>query len=418
MTAAALARRSVRRRAGAGRLRVLTFSSLFPNAEQPLHGLFVRERVRAMAEWCDVRVIAPVPFVPPLPLLGDRYARLRRVSALERWEGLDVRHPRFVVTPKVGKAFDGIAMGLSCLADVAQAHRALRFDIIDAHWAYPDGVAAAVIAKALGLPLSITVRGDDINVFAEERLRRPSIKWALRRADLVVAVSAELRERVAALGVESSRIVMIPNGVDTRRFQPMGKFEARIRLGLRLKGPLLLSVGRLHESKRFPVLVDVLARIRQFYPDASLAIVGGSDSEADATQAIVARARALALTDEVHLPGAQSPDTLPLWYGASDVFCMPSSREGSPNVLLEALACGVPSVATRVGGAVEVVTDPSIGQLAPGDAESFTAAVRNVLSARLNRDAIARRAQRRTWSAVGEECCRALATACVAEAAR
>jgi hypothetical protein len=176
--------------------RILTFTSLFPNARQPMHGLFVRERIRALAAACPLEVVAPVPWAPPLPGLGARYAAYRQIADIERDHGLTIHHPRFFVVPKVMKTLDGLFMGASCLPRVARIRQAFPFDLIDAHWAYPDGAAAAYIAARLRVPFAVTVRGDDINIFAAERGRGAVIRWMLRRAALVIALSEDLKARV------------------------------------------------------------------------------------------------------------------------------------------------------------------------------------------------------------------------------
>jgi glycosyltransferase involved in cell wall biosynthesis len=246
--------------------RILTFTSLFPNARQPMHGPFVRERIRALAAECRLEVVAPVPWVPPLPGLGPRYAVYREIASTEHDHGITIYHPRFFVVPKVLKTFDGLFMGASCLAPVARIRRSFPFDLIDAHWAYPDGVAAAYIAARLRVPFAVTVRGDDINIFAEERGRGPMIRWMLRRASLVIALSEDLKARVEWLTGGHPHVVTIRNGINPDRFRPVDPAAARGRLGLAAGTRVCVSVGRLHASKGIDVLVDALARLPAHAP--------------------------------------------------------------------------------------------------------------------------------------------------------
>lgn len=385
-------------------LRVLTFSSLFPNAQQPLHGLFVKERIRALAHLCEVRVLAPVPWAPSWRWLGERYYRYSQVAWEELQDSLAVGHPRFFVIPKICKAIDGLFMAVCCLRPVRALRRAFPFDLIDAHWAYPDGVAAAILAHILRLPLAITVRGDDINVFPQGFWRRQLIRWALRKADLVIALSQELRQGVEALAVPRAKITVIPNGVDLGRFYPVDRQLARRRLGLPQDGRILLSVGRLHLSKGYPILVEALARLQGQFPDLSVVIVGGDDAEANARPLIQAMAAQHRLSDRVHLVGAQPPTALVDWYGAADMFCLPTSREGSANVLLEALACGLPCITTPVGGNPEVIVGPDVGALVPPEAHAMAEAIAAGLSRDWDRERIAAHARTRTWRVVAEEC--------------
>jgi glycosyltransferase involved in cell wall biosynthesis len=382
----------------------LTFTSLFPNAQQPLHGLFVRERIRALARLCKVRVIAPVPWAPSWRWLGERYYRYAQVAQEEQQDGLTVGHPKFVVLPKIGKAIDGLQMAAWCLPALRALRQTFPFDLIDAHWASPDGVAAAILAHIFQVPLAITVRGDDINIFPREFWRRRFIQWALRRADLVIALSEELKHNVEALAVPPSKLVVIGNGVDPQRFHPVDRRVARRRLGMPQDGRILLAVGRLHLSKGYSILVEALALLQSTFPDLHVVIVGAPDHEADArpqVQAIVARH---GMSDRVHLVGPQPQDVLVDWYGASDLFCLPTSREGSANVLLEALACGLPCITTPVGGNPEIIADPDVGVLVPAEAPALAKAIAASLCRAWDREHITAYACTRTWAVVAQEC--------------
>lgn len=391
-------------RAQDDRLRVATFTSLFPSAQQPLHGTFVWERIKALARLCDVRVIAPVPWAPPVRWLGERYYRYSQIAREELQDGTRVRHPRFLVIPKVLKALDGLLMGACCFASLSQERRTFQFDVIDAHWAYPDGFAAALLSRTLKIPLAITVRGDDINIFAKQFWRGRSIRWALRQASVVIALSDDLGQELQALGVPRSKIALIPNGVDTQRFYPIDRRVARERLGLPASGRILLSVGRLHTSKGFHIVVEALGKLHTEFPDLKLAIIGGPDAEADSRPAIHAAAARYGISDKVLMIGPQPQKSLVDWYNAADLFCLPTAREGSANVLLEAMACGLPCLTTAVGGNPEIVSTPKVGVLIRPEAEAFRKAIAASLEKQWDRDAILAHIRTRTWSTVAERC--------------
>ena len=389
--------------------RILTFTSLFPDAEHPTRGVFVRERIRALAAVCPLEVAAPVQWVPPLAALTRRYGDCRRVPRFERdASGFAIHHPRFFVMPKLLKRADGRLMGAACVREVARIQRSFRFDLIDAHWAYPDGVAASFIARRTGVPFAVTVRGDDINVFAEEPGRGPQIRRMLARAALVIAVSEDLKARVERLTCGRAAVVVIPNGVDGDRFRPGDRLGARRRLRLPMDRRVCVSVGRLHDSKRFPLLVDALARLPAACGDVELFVIGAPDPEADARAAIAERVSRHHLQDRVHVVGAQTPDQLVDWYNAADLYCSATIREGSPNVILEAMACGLPCVTTPVGGNCEAVATADVGLLAPSDPVSLGDALAAALTRSWNRAHIAERARRRTWAVVAAECLDAL----------
>ena len=385
-------------------LRVLTFTSLFPNEQQSLHGVFVGERIKALAGLCDLQVVAPVPWAPPIRLLGERYYGYSRVPPEELREGLALKHPRFFVFPKCLKSTDGILMAACSLRLLKAMRQSFPFDVIDAHWAYPDGFAAAVLANFFHVPFALTVRGDDINILPEFFLRRQLIRWALQRASLVIALSNELKERVESLTDGVSKSVVIPNGVNSEIFCPGDRSEARRRLGLSPEGRILLSVGRLHNSKGYPLLVEALGQLHKQFPDLSLVIVGESDHEADARPAIDAAAIRLGISEKVKLVGAQPHSVVADWYRAADLFCLPTLREGSANVLLEALSCGLPCVTTPVGGNPDIISSEEVGIMVAADLEPLAHAIAHGLGRHWDRERIAGHVRNRTWASVAREC--------------
>lgn len=384
--------------------RVLTLTTLFPNKQQPAHGLFVRERILALAQLVSLRVIAPVPWFPRTRLFGERYYRYALVPSQENHEGTLVDHPRFPVIPRLCKAADAPLLAAGLLAHVRRLRGEFPFDVIDCHWAYPDGAAAAILARRLHVPLAITVRGDDVNVFLKEFSRRPWIRWSLGRADLVIALSNELKEIVVASGVSPSKVVVIPNGIKPEDFHPIDRKVARARLGLPANGRMVLSAGRLHRSKGYPILVEALGRLGEGFADVHAYIAGPSDHEADARPDIQEAAVRCGVHDRVHLIGAQDAATMKYWYGAADVFCLPTAREGSANVLLEAMACGIPCITTAVGGNPDVVNSEEVGMLVPPDPESVSRALGLALSRHWDAAKISRHGSHRTWQLVATEC--------------
>lgn len=386
------------------RPKVLTFTTLFPNREQPSHGLFVRERIVELAKLVDLQVVAPVPWFPRIRVLGERYYRFSRVPRLEHQNGIVVDHPRFPVIPRVFKTADGVLLAAGCFLWLRKLRRGFRFDLIDAHWAYPDGVAAAILAKLLNVPFAVTVRGDDINVFLHQYWRRPWIRWALQEADLVIALSSELKEIVVSSGIHDSKVAVIGNGINADAFTLVDREVARARLGLAGEGRIILSVGRLHESKGHSLLVEAVGRLASRFRDLSVYIVGSPDHEADAGPAIRDAAVRYDILGRVHLVGAQEPSMLKYWYGAADVFCLPTAREGSANVLLEAIACGLPCVTTPVGGNPDVIDSRDIGILSSRDVEGIANGIAAALVRSWDRGSISEHGRRRTWGTVAQEC--------------
>jgi glycosyltransferase involved in cell wall biosynthesis len=393
-------------------MRVLVLSSTFPSRTRPTYGVFVRERVRHVARHCELTVMAPIPWFPPSGRLrGDAVATTPHV---ETQDGLDVRHPRFLCPPRVGKTLDGVLYAASLLPVVARLRRRFPFDLIDAHFTYPDGVAAGLLGRAFRVPVVITVRGTHDLYHAGFALRRLQIRAALRRAARVVTVSQSLHDFVVALGVDRDRVRVIPNGVDASLFAPGDRAVARQRLGLAPEGTVLLSVAGLVEGKGHHRVIESLPSIAARHPDVAYVVVGAEAPRGDHARELQALARRHGVADRLRLVGPRPHDEIPRWMAAADVFCLATRSEGWCNAITEATACGLPVVSTRVGGNAEIVQDGRDGFLVPfWDADRFVSAVSEVLGRSWNRAEIAARAGTAGWEqtarAVAEEFRRALA---------
>lgn len=362
---------------------VVTFTNLFPSAVQPTHGLFVRERMRRVAaaggfQWT---VVAPVPGVP-WPLRFGRFRALARVPRRERLDDgggaggtVDAFHPRFFHLPGLSarRQADRVARGARAALRELMA-RADRQVVLDAHYLWPDGVAAATLAAELGVPFTLTARGSDVNVLAQDPVIAARIADAARRAGACMAVSDALARRFAEVaGLPRERVVTVRNGVDLERFHPGDRRAARRELGLPPEGRVVLGIGRLVEGKGFAAAARAVARL-----DATQLVLVGDGPEGSAIAQLGG--------DRVTLLGTADPDRVALCCRAADALVLPSHREGWPNVVTEALASGLPVVATRVGGipqildAVDRDPEPWLGALVEvGDDGGLGAALRRVL---------------------------------------
>jgi glycosyltransferase involved in cell wall biosynthesis len=379
----------------ARRLRVLVLSFTFPNAKQPALGVFVRERIRRIAAQCDVVVVAPVPWFPfNRRIRGEQWAG---IAATERHDGLDVRHPRFFCIPRYLKWLDGVFYAVSLLPFLWRLRRSFPFDVIDSHFAYPDGLAGTIIGRIFRRPVVITLRGSIVRL-ATYPLHRPQLRLALRAAKRVVAVSESLKQTAVALGIPAQKVRVIPNGVDTSRFFPMDRREARRALDLPDEARILLTVGGLNEGKGQHRIVGMLPSLLRRHPDLLYVAVGGGRRADSLRPVLEGLIRDRGLHDHVLLAGERPHEEIPLWMAACDVFCLATRSEGWANVLLEALACGRPVVSTRVGGNAEIVTDPSLGTLVPaGDDAAFADALRAALARAWAPEALATHARQHSW---------------------
>ncbi|MDD5271165.1 MAG: glycosyltransferase family 4 protein [Methylovulum sp.] len=338
-------------------MKILTYTTLYPNDVQLRHGIFIEQRLRHLLAQTPVeaKVVAPVPWFPSTAQRFGSYADYARVARQECRHGIDVYHPRYPVIPKIGMT---VAPALLAAASLPFIKRLMAdgydFDVIDAHYFYPDGVAAAIVAKALGKPMVITARGSDVHHIPQYALPKKMILWAAQQADQVITVCEALKEELIKLGVpESKTIHALRNGVDLQAFCP--KPRAPIRQAMNLSRPTLLSVGNLIELKGHHLVIEAMQQL----PDHQLLIAGGGQ-ELQNLQALAAK---LQLGDRVRFLGTLTHPQLADVYNAADALVLASSREGWANVLLESMACGTPVVATKIWGTPEVVRSADAGVL-------------------------------------------------------
>lgn len=384
---------------GAARdLDVIAFSGIFPNRVQPAWGVHVFQNVRALSQHAAVRAVAPVPFIPLVPpaLAPGRYRDFRGIARADTFASIPVLYPRYPVLPRLGRPLNAASVYLGALRCVAALVRARRPDALIAYFAYPYGVAGVMLGRRLGLPVIVSCRGTDINAMTGPRAQGRLIGSALRSAAAVLVVSRDMQERVLALGVARERVRCIPNGVDTVRFAPRSRGEARKTLGLDADARLLVCVSRLSPEKGIDVLVEACRTL-----DRVQVVVVGEGLE---RAALETRLRAHGMESRFRLAGARPHDEIPAWIAAADVVALPSRSEGMPNAVLEALASGRPVVASHVGGVPELLSDPSLGTtVPPDDPPALARALSEALSRAWDDATIARSVAGRSWDAVGME---------------
>lgn len=359
-----------------GRLSILSVCRGLPTPTDPSAGIFVLNRVEAMARRADVSVIQPLPYFPgvaPLPAWARQPSRRQRE--------LEIRHAPMFYLPRILKQLDAGWLARAIAGPAAQAHRDRPLDLVDAHFGYPEGAGCVRVARQLGIPLFITIRGFETE-FAGMRDVGPPMLDALRSACGVVAVSHSLRELALAHRVAPERVAVVHNAVNSRVFRYADRQEARGRLGVDPARPLLVSVGHLISRKRHHVLLEAFARLHAVSPAARLAIIGAASFEADYPARLREQVRGLGLGDAVQFLGNLEPAVVADWLAAADAFVLATAREGCCNAVLEALAVGTPVVTTPVGDNAHFVKESVNGFLVPvDDSESLAAALGRVLSA-------------------------------------
>jgi len=379
--------------------RLLVLSSLFPSDLEPTAGLFIRERMFRVARARPIVVVAPQPWFPGQALIRHFRPHFRPMAAQrETMAGIEVHRPRFFSVPGLFKRFDGLMMALGTAATVRRLVREERVNVIDAHFGYPDGCAARWLAHWFRLPMVLTLRGKEARQ-ASSPLRRP-LSCAVRDASRVITVSSALRALAIELGAEPTRVQTIGNGIDTARFRPMPRSEARRILGLPADARVLVTVGTLVERKGFHRVIEVIPPLLRSHPELHYLVVGGAGAEGDDSARLRAQVAQLGLRDRVHFLGPVPPESLHLPLSAANTFVLASRYEGWANVLLEAMACGLPVVATDVGGNAQVVAHPGLGRIVPfGDADALASALDETLNADWDRRAIRAYAEANSWDA-------------------
>jgi glycosyltransferase involved in cell wall biosynthesis len=373
-------------------IRLLTFSTLYPNAARPNHGVFVENRLRHLLASGEATstVIAPVPYFPSRhPRFGD-WARYAAAPRSESRNGIAVLHPRYLQIPKIGMS---AAPYLMYRAMVPVVRRLLdegnRFDAIDAHYFYPDGVAATWLGRHFGLPVVVTARGSDVTQLPAYAIPRHLIRGAIARSAAMITVSAALKDALVALGAPPAKVTVLRNGVDTALFRPPADRDAaRQTLGLTRK--TLISVGLLIDRKGHHHTIEAMTKLPEFD-----LVIAGEGPERGRLTALIER---LGLTERVRLLGARPHAELPMLYGAADASVLASSREGWANVLLESMACGTPVVASNIPGNPEVVRTRAAGVIMPENTpDGIAAGVRTLFDPPPDRAATRRYAEPFSW---------------------
>lgn len=322
-------------------MKTLVLTNLFPTPWDPLRGTFNSQQFERLGQRLDIDVLTAVDF----------RQRLAGVRGTVKTRALNCGYFVFVYPPLIGRSLHAACWALSLWLQRGRQIRRANYDSLLVSWAYPDGVAAGWLARRLRIPYVVKVHGSDLNVQAEHALRRRQIRIALQGAGAVIAVSRALAEKAIALGADEDRVHVIYNGVDTDLFSRGSRDAARSELHLAPDALLVLFVGNLKAGKGCLDLLEAFPLLLAAQPRAQLVFVGTGACREE----LLARAAVLGCAAQVTLVGGVAHEALGTWFRAADLLCLPSHNEGVPNVVLEAMACGIPIVATAVGGIPEVV---------------------------------------------------------------
>jgi glycosyltransferase involved in cell wall biosynthesis len=374
-------------------MRLLVVTNLFPNPLEPLRSTFNERQIAALARTAPLSVVCPVSWRAKLAYRSA--GTLARLRACREWNGIPVRYPTYYYVPGVMAWSRGWTMTASILGECLAAVRRDRPQAILATWAFPDGFAAVVVGRLTGLPVVIKVHGTDVENLTVGALRRRLSIWALARARRVVSVSRHLRDELVGHGIPADRVAIVHNGVDAETFQARDRSEARRELGTPLDARIVLFVGSLKVDKGVLDLFDPRVVEAAQVAGARIVIIGDGPLRRQCEREIAQRS----LESRVALLGGQRPAQIAEWMNAADCLCLPSHHEGRPNVILEALCCGLPVLATGVGGIPEIVNEQNgilVGARRPGElARGITA----FFARQWDRAAVRRTSPARSWAA-------------------
>lgn len=376
---------------------LVVFTHVFPNTQQPTYGVFVRERMFRVAQTLPVTVVAPVPWFP-----GEGLVRLfrphyrPRVPYHELQQGIDVYHPRFLSIPRFFKFTDGLFEALFSLRLLRRLQQSGRLDILDAHFVFPDGVAAGLLGGLLRVPHTITLRGTILRI-SRTRVRYRLAQRAMRRAARVFSVADSLRQTAIGMGIDPHHVQVVSNGINLDLFRLENRDQCRAELDIDADAPVLITVGTLSERKGFHRVIEQLPALLERYPKLVYLAVGGEHPDGD-EQRLRELAERLGVSGHIRFTGRQPPERLRYYYSAADLFVLPTRFEGWANVFLEAAACGLPTVTTRVGGNAEVIHSRELGLLVPyGDDDALREAILEALASDWDRDRIIAHARANAW---------------------
>jgi len=394
-------------------MKILAISYLYPNKYYPEYGIFVLNRLKAVNKYCEVKVINPIPWFPFYSYF-KQYKNYNKIPEREIIGGIEVFHPKFFIIPRYMKFLDAFTFSLAVVPPALKLRKQYLYDLIDLHWTYPDLLSGHLLAKILKLKQIVTIRGKEaLNFFIhkaqtdskknktfyyeEHSLRMEILKYLLRQSDFVIPLSNDLKELSVSLGVDSDKIKVIRNGVDTSAFHFIDKERCCLQLGLSQHEYIILSVGSVIYEKGFDRIINSFPEILKQNPNAVLYIIGSKNKDNYFENTLKYLIKEHNLENKVRCIGQINNRDLALWYNAADLFCLASRSEGSPNVLTEALACGCPSVATNVGSVPEILNHDFMGTVVSNNDESLSDGILSVFSKKYDRQRISEFMKQYDW---------------------
>lgn len=336
---------------------VVVVTNLYPNRDEINRGIFTKQQVEGLNHEVDVTVIAPVPWRPIW--LEKAITKRPALPKMESIDGITVYHPRYLVIPKILRWTYGWFFYLGVFSLIKSLSKKINIDLISVHWAYPDAYGTALAANRLHIPFAVHALGCDINEYLKYPARRKRIKYAMQHSKLNIVVSRELKTKITQLDVSESKTQVLLNGIDQRRFTKGSQYNSRRDLSLPENEKLVLFIGNFQVEKGLTYLLQAVEKIKD--SDFRLVVIGGGPDEILVKEEFKTRN----IMHKIIFIGRVPHHEIPNYLRAADLLCLPSLREGCPNVVLESLSCGTPVLGSNVGAVPDIISKPQWGIVVP-----------------------------------------------------
>lgn len=352
-------------------MKIIILTTQYPSTYFPTSGHFVEKQIVALKTKINgsIVVIAPTPWLPRMLWFNKRWRRHVQTERERCKNGVTIYHPRYLIPPI--KYFMPLRSFFMYLSIKPLIKTLLKTDrekcILHTNFISPEGFVGTLIKRKFGIPHICTIHGSDINIAPfQNKLDLILTKYTLRRCDRIIVVSNKLKEKVLSIENKLRNIITIYNGADPEKFRHIPKDTARRMLGIKKQDKMILYIGNLIAIKGVDNLIKAFAKLLEKYDkkeSMTLFLIGDGDERGNLTNL----AKTLLVENKVSFLGAKPHNEIPLWLNAADFFVLPSLSEGFPLVIPEAMMCGVPIVATNVGGISEAITNKNTGLLIEPD---------------------------------------------------
>lgn len=379
-------------------LRVLTLTNMYPNSLNPGLGIFVHNQTKYLLKTnCKFNVICPIPYVPKIKKFKHNKNSYACIPQNDTLDTIPVHYPRYIRPP--GKWFHG----LSCYTQywglketVNLLIKKFKPHILHAHNATAAGYVGLILKRKYNLPLICSLRGSDINIYPHYgRFSLWLTKKLILEADQLLSTSNALKEAANIIAKPKSEIRVVYNGCDMENFAYNEEYRIKIRkkIGISEREKTLIFVGSIAKTKGIFELVTAFLRLSSRYSNLKLIFIGNGPDCLTLNNIRLSRN----LTKKILVVGALPHTEIYKYLSAADYFVLPTYNEGLPNVVLEAMACGLPVVATRVGGIPEIVTEDTGVLVPPKNIDKLEKGIENMILRKWRHNIIRKNIERFNW---------------------